>query len=182
MSAFASSTDLQNWLQLSTVNTAAAELALNVASSTIRTWCGWPISEEEDVTAVLDGTGGRTLWLPTLKLTAVSSVEVDADPLTVGTDFDWTSYGKLIRSGRWPSTPRSVEVTYTHGYEVVPDAVKGACLMVAARAYNNPEMMRSRTRIAGPFQEQATFAELDGPGLAGPEMQMLGPFRLEFVG
>lgn len=182
MADFATSTDLRNWLQEASIDTTAGTLMLAVASSAIRTWCGWSISQEEDVIAVLDGTGNRSLWLPTLRLTEVASVEVNGEPLTVITNFDWTAYGKLIHRGCWPRTPRSVEVVYTHGYATVPDVVKGVCLMMASRLYNNPEALKSRSEAWGPFNESATYADTSGPALSLQEMELLGPFKLEHVG
>jgi hypothetical protein len=182
MAPFASTTELQNWLQETSIDAAAATLAVNIASSAIRTHCGWSISQEADVTAVLDGSGTRWMWLPTLKLTAVTSVEVNGDPLVAVTDFDWTSYGKLIHRGRWPTTARSVEVVYTHGYATVPDVVKGVCLMLAARLYGNPEALKSRSEAWGPFNESVSYADVAGPGLSMQEMELLGSFKLEHVG
>ncbi len=182
MAAFASSTDLQNWLQLSSINSAAATLALDIASSAIRSFCGWSISQETGVTGVLDGSGNRWLWLPTLKLTAVTSVKVNGDPLTVVTDFDWTSYGKLIHRGCWPRTARSVEVVYTHGYATVPDVVKGACLVAATLLYKNPEFVSSRSETMGPFAESSSYSSSLPGGLPVAVAEMLGPFKLEHVG
>lgn len=188
--AYASTTELASWMQDSSIETATATLALAVASSAIRTHCGWSI-EEEDVDAVLDGTGERSLWVPTLKLTAVGSVVVDGDTLVAGTDYDWTSYGKLIRAGRWPNTPRSVTISYTHGYETLPEVVKGACLIAAAIMYRNPEFHSSRSETMGPFAESVGYPTtspssfgktgLSG-GLPAAVAEMLHPFKLEHVG
>lgn len=191
MAAFASSTDLQNWLQLSAINSAAATLALDVTSGAIRSFCGWSISQETVTADPLDGSGERSLWLPTLRLTAVGAVVENGTTLTVVTDYDWTKYGRLIRAGRWPRTPRSVVVTYTHGYASVPDVIKGACLIVAAVLYNNPQFLSSRSETMGPFAETASYpttspAAFGNTGLSGglptAVMEMLGPFKLEHVG
>lgn len=189
MAAFATPTELQNWLQLgSAINSAAATLALDIASGSIRSFCGWSVSQETVTAEALDGTGERSLWLPTLRLTAVASVVENGSTLTVVTDFDWTKYGRLIRSGCWPRTARSVVVTYTHGYATVPDVVKGACLIVASVMYNNPEFLGSHSETWGPFSESASNPSsvssglgLSG-GLPGAVMEMLGPFKLEHVG
>jgi hypothetical protein len=181
MADFASSTELQNWLDLDAINSAKATLALAVASSDIREHCGWSISAET-ITETLDGPGSRSLWLPTLKLTAVAEVKVNDDVLTPVTQYDWTSYGKLIHRGCWPRTPRSVEVTYTHGYTVVPDAVKGVCLMLASRLYNNPEALKSLSETWGPFAENRSYADHSGPGLSEQEMTSLGRYKLQDLG
>lgn len=188
--AFASPTELKSWLQVASINNASATLVLAVASGAITSHCGWAIVEEE-VTAEIDGTGQRSLWLPTLKLTAITSVKVDGVTLVAETDYDWTVYGRLLRSGCWPNTPRSVEVEYTHGYETVPDVVKGACLILASSLYRNPENLSSRSETMGPFSESVGYpstapAAFGKTGLSGglpaAVMEMLGPFKLEHVG
>ena len=180
MTDFASATELKTWLELSTVNEDKANLALSVASSEIRSHCGWSISEET-ATLVLDGPGSRNLWLPTLKLTAVTSVKVNGDPLALDSQYDWTGYGKLIHRGCWPSKPRSVEVVFTHGYAEVPAVVKGVCLASAGRAYDNARAVRSKTDTAGPFTESTTYAVTTG-GLTSDETKKLGPFMIEHLG
>lgn len=179
MADFATSMELQNWLELDAINSAKANLALEVASSEIRSHCGWSISEET-ATLVLDGSGARTLWLPTLRLTAVTSVKVNGDPLTVDTQYDWTSYGKLIHRGCWPRKPRSVEVSFTHGYDEVPAVVKGVCLALAGRAYDNARGARAKTDTAGPFTESVSYMVTGG--LSDLELKKLGPFTIEHVG
>lgn len=184
--AFATSAELASWLQIASINAAGATLALAVASGAITSHCGWAIAEE-DVSEVIDGSGERSIWLPTLKLTAVASVKVGGVTLVAGTDYDWTSYGKLIRSGCWPNTPRSVEVNYTHGYEDVPDVVKGACLIVASTMYRNPEFLSSRSETMGPFAESVGYSGASGKtglsgGLPAAVAEMLHPFKLEHVG
>ena len=90
--------------------------------------------------------------------------------------------GKLIRNGRWPRTARSVAVTYTHGYSVVPDVVKGICLTIAARAYDNPRGDKSHAEGMGIFTESATFADSSAGSLSELERSALGKFQLEHVG
>lgn len=179
---FATGTELQNFLQLDAITSATATLVLNIASSVIRTHCGWDISQETVTAEPLDGTGERSLWLPTLRLTAIGPVVENGVTLTVGTDYDWTRYGKLVRHGCWPRTARSVVVTYTHGYDEVPDVVKGACLGLAARMYINPEMSKSRSETMGPFAENVSYYADSAGGLSADEQRALGKFTLEPVG
>lgn len=181
MAAFATPAELASHLQVASVDTASATLALNVASGDIRDHCGWSISEE-DVTDTLDGTGTRNLWLPTLRLTAITSLEVDGVPLVEGVDFDWTRYGKVVRNGCWPRTARSIDIAWTHGYTVTPDNVKGVCLALAGRRYDNPKGSKGSTRTAGPFTETSTYAGEGGADLTDREIEKLAKFTLEEVG
>ncbi|WP_280371160.1 hypothetical protein [Nocardia wallacei] len=159
---------------------AAATLALETASGLIRDRCGWPISQETVIAAALDGDGSPSLWLPTLHLTAVGPVVVDARELVVGTEYDWTSYGKLIRAGRWPCRPRSVTVTYTHGYDPVPAGAKGVCVKLAAAGYENPAAVVSRSENYGPFAE--SFKLASGGSLGAEDEQALGRYVLQDLG
>lgn len=182
MAAFATPAELASHLQVASVDTASATQLLNTASSAIRIYCGWSISSEDVTDEEFDGSGTRNLWIETLLLTAVTSLTENGVLLVEGTDFDWTRYGKLVRRGHWPRTARSVVISYAHGYATVPDVVKGVCLDIAGRKYNNPQSTKSGTKVAGPFTE--TFAYQDNPAglLSGDEMFTLGKFILEPLG
>jgi len=139
VAAFATPAELASWLQVPSVDTATATLVLNIASTAIRSHCDWNISQETDVVATLNGSAKDSLWLKSLFVTGIGSVVEDGVTLTVLTQFNWTSQGQLLRLGRcWTWKPRAVVVTFTHGYATVPDDVKGACLQMAGRAYQNP--------------------------------------------
>jgi len=177
MAAFATPSDLASWLQRD-LDTATATLALNIASADIRKTVGWSISQESGVVVTLDGSGARSLWLPSLLVTAVASVVEDSTTLTVVTGFDWTTYGRLIRVGRdWTYKPRSVVVTFTHGYTTNPDDVKGICLTLAGRVYDNPTALRSYT-VGGVSETFAGSAGTLGPGLTDDEKVALAGYRL----
>jgi hypothetical protein len=180
MAPLASTDDLRKWKQLDVgeFDTDAATLAVAGASGMIRSHCGWDISQATVTDAVLDGPGSRNLWLPTLKLTAVASVAVNGDPLTVGTQYDWTGYGKLIHRGCWPSTPRSITITYTHGWNPVPDEVKTATLILAGLLYSNPDMAASFSEAWGPFNESRSYGSDLPPMIAS----MLGRYVLQDPG
>lgn len=150
---------------------------LDEATAAIRADCGWTISQETVTAAVLDGTGVHSIWLPTLRLTAVASVVEDGATLVYDTDYTWTSLGRLVRAGRWSSKPRSVVVTYTHGWSPVPAVVRGICLALSARAFDNPSGLRSET--VGAVSWTAAGSALDvGPGLSESERRSLAAFRL----
>ena len=181
MAAFATPAELASHLQQD-VDTASATLALNIASGKIRDHCGWSITQESNVSFTLDGSDDAgALWLPSLLVTAVASVVEDGRTLAVGTEFDWTSYGKLIRVGRcWTRKPRSVITTITHGYATSPDTVKGVCLDLAGRRLDNPTTLRSYT--VGSVSETYAGSSTDlGPGLTDSEKEDLGGYTLALV-
>lgn len=185
MAAFATPAELASALQVASVDTASATLALNRASGRIRLHCGWSISEETVTDEVFDGTGTRNLWIPTLRLTAVGSLEVDGVALVEDTDYSWTSYGRVVRNGCWPRTARSIVVTYTHGYpsgHPKLEAVKDVCLALAGRLYDNPRGSKASTKTAGPFTETDSYGNDPASALSEQEQLDLGKFTLEEVG
>lgn len=146
---FATPTELASYLQTATqgeadagnpnvLDTAVAVLALESASAAIRSVCGWVISEET-VTASLPWSG--RFFLPTLNLTALS-VAMAGNPLVVGA-VSWSASG-LVQVAA-PYTSQLLAVTYTHGFNPVPDAVRDVCLERAGRAYHNPTGMPAVT-------------------------------------
>lgn len=145
MAPLATAQQLASWLQVDSVESDAATLALNVASGAVRRYCGWSISAETKTGELVDGTGRRSVWLPTLRLTAVSDVTEGGVALVDGTDYVWTREGRLYRAGLWRNVPRNIQVTYTHGFDTVPDDVQGVTLSAAGRIYVNPEGWRQHT-------------------------------------
>lgn len=182
MAALASASDLASWLQKD-LDTATATLALNVASGEIRNYCGWSVSQEAGVVATLTGSGTDLLWLPTLRLTAVTSLTENGLARTTPSDFTFEAWGKLRRRrAAWLcEPPQAVVVTFTHGYATVPDDVKGACLSLAARVYDNPGGLRSYT-VGGVSETYAGAAADLGPMLAEAELRSLTAYKLPFVG
>lgn len=180
MATLATPTELAGFLQQD-LDTYTATQALEHASQAIRDHCGWTISQETVTGKVLDSHGERSIWLPTLLLTAVASVVEKGVTLTVTTDYDWTAYGRLIRSGCWPNEARSVTVTYTHGYATVPDSVKGVCLAAAGRRYQNPEGRRSYT-VGGISESFAIPSKGEVGFFYDTELMDLEKYKLEHVG
>lgn len=100
---------------------------------------------ENDV-KVLRGTYGFDLYLPEPPVHEVSEVTVGTTELTSGT-YTAASYGVLRGSPflsdeeptwLWGGPQVPITVTYTHGYEVIPEDIKAVCLSLAGRLYDNP--------------------------------------------
>lgn len=102
------------------------------AESLVRHEAGLTISKVTDDTIEVDGDRSRLLILPEFPVIGVTTVTVDEVDLVDGTDFEWTSWGGLDRlTGWWPCRPRSVEVTYDHGWDPCPAWVTAlVCAMV----------------------------------------------------
>ncbi|CAL9596602.1 hypothetical protein [Streptomyces sp. enrichment culture] len=164
----ASVEELQDYLQ-QTVPLAPgpAQLALRLASAAIRRHTKQTISFVAGETITTMG-GERVLKLPQ------RPVVVDADnPLTVielvdasGLEIpaieerDFLRYGSELHRGEaWPRSrlmgfPRRhpagiwadrVKVTYSHGYQEIPDEIVGIALDLAAASMSNPRRLRSET-------------------------------------
>lgn len=134
--------ELEEYLQRA-IPAEQADLAVTGASGIVRTRCRWDISEELGATFKLDGSGSRVLSLPSLLITDVMSVSVDAVPLDMA-EVRWSRRGQLYRLVCWPAWS-AVEVVADSGYAVIPDVIRLVSLSVAARIISNPEALRSAT-------------------------------------
>jgi len=175
--SFASTSELSTYVG-STVDESRAQQALDYATKKIRSHCGWSISQESLSDVSVDGSGTRDVWLDTLYLTAVSSV-VDNDrsaTLTFDVDYTWTKDGRLHRPSGWKKIPRLLSVTYTHGYVTVPDDVKGVCLSLAARRFDNPQSYR--TERIDDYSYTVAATQTGAHSLLDAEIADLGPYRI----
>ena len=181
MAAFATPSELASWLQKD-LDTATATLALNIATSDISEFCGWSITQDSSVTMTVDGPRHScSVFLGTQLLTGVTSVTEDGAALS-STQYRWSSTGELIRVGRWWTwKPRAIVAVVTHGYVTAPDKVKGICLNLAGRKYDNPTSLRSY-QVGGVSETYAGSADTLGPGLTASEKEDLQGYQLAVVG
>ncbi len=122
---------------------AGALLALELASGAIVAWCGQAIERVVGDLARLDGVASDRIVLPERPVTAVGEVRIGGtvvDPQALA----HSASGVLARTdgGDFSAPPGGVQVTYDHGYDPIPEAVRAVCLQVAARALANPEGIR----------------------------------------
>lgn len=190
--------DLESYAQRGSLDADAADLALRIASAAIRRHTRQTITFVENETAVLEG-GERVLKLPQRPLyvdglhplTVVeipdgSGIEVPAleerdfirngSELTRGCPFyaptramGWP-FGRPL--GIWADR---VRVTYSHGWQEIPDEIVGVCLDLAAATLSNPNRLRSET-VGG---ESLTYTvETFGTGsLTSDHRRILRGFR-----
>lgn len=180
MASLASTSDLGTYLgtDISVSDTARAQQALDYASAKIRSYCGWTITQESLSDVSVDGSGTRDVWLDTLHLTAVSSV-VDNErsvTLTYDVDYTWVQDGRLHRPLGWKRIPRLLSVSYTHGYAEAPDDVKGVCLALAARRFENPQSYE-RERLDD-YSYTVASRSAGAHALLEAEKSDLGPYRI----
>ena len=152
----------------------SAIAALETASAFVEAYLGQEIALVEDDEIVLDGTGTRVLLLPSYPVTDVAEVLVDEEALVEGTDYEWSKTGELRRLGqRWPTSLRSIEVTYSHGYATVPAAIVGVVAAVAGRIYDAPLTVRQES-IGG---YSVTYNGNGGASFQAAEMVVLDRYR-----
>lgn len=121
--------------QLDVDDKLAVEYLLDVATEMIRGYTRQYISLVEDETVVLRSQGGLLL-LPELPVVSIGDVEYDGTVLTLDTDYTvWDSGIIRHTTGVWTDP---VTVTYTHGYSTIPDDIKGVCVDITKRAFENP--------------------------------------------
>jgi hypothetical protein len=155
-----------------TGETAPDDLVLEAASSAVRAYCGWPISEVSDGEVTLDGTGVRMLRIPAFAVTDVASVDINGETVT---DYTWSEDGILERRRGWPAGRRNVVVVFTAGHDPVPPEVIAAVASVAGRA-GVPAGLSS-TQIGSVslrYQPDATGS----PGIGTAEARILGHYRI----
>src|SRR5690348_6332029 len=107
------------------------------AEALVRAFCGWHIAPSRTEVVTLAGTGGRTLTLPSLHVTAVASVTSDSDPALTTDDYDWSPAG-VLTARTYPWSGRAIAVSLTHGYDTPPAEVTAVVQAVAQRALDNP--------------------------------------------
>lgn len=105
---------------------AKVRLALKRASGRFRDAVGYPVTRVEGDTLVLTGNGTDTLFLKGAPVTAIAVAyggeEIEPDQY----DLDPVA-GILYAHGVWAAR-KQYTVTYTHGYEEVPEGIQDAVL------------------------------------------------------
>lgn len=164
MADFCSIADMADFLQIEIpeAKEASAARAITEATAVIVNYCRQALEQTEDDEVTLDGTGTSKLLLPELPATAVDSVVEDDDELD-SDEFKLGQHGILHRVGAaWPRGVQNIVVTYTHGYETIPDDVASICVRAAARAY------------------QAGLKTDDAEGVPGVASMGLGDYNVAF--
>lgn len=132
-----------------------ASQILRTATAIIQAECRHRIFFYEDDEKKLRGTWSGELFLPEPPVTEVTSVTV-GDTEVADASYEFSSDGGLRGPAVWtgfdePSSimwggPSSeVVVTYSHGYDPIPEDIKAVCLSLAARLYDNPSGAASET-------------------------------------
>ena len=153
---------------------------LNAANKAIRTECGWhvaPIITEE---IVLDGTGGRNLLVPSLRIRQVVSAKSDGNDVTDQVKFSRRA-GVLALASGWSCEVGSIELTIEHGFaaDEVPD-VAALIVTLTKRAASSGAFVQ---QSIGPASAKVATGR-DGAALSVPlmetEKELLAPYKLNW--
>lgn len=167
--------------------------ALSWASSAVEAYCERDFSYRADDVVLVDPfPARRSAQLPDPPVTAVTQVQafmrnengvMDWQTLT---NWAWTAEGLLYdTTGQpgtnlsmvpsWPSAPKSLRVTYTHGFQQAPDDLVAAVVKAAGQYLANPYGMIQRR--AGDVSYQWS----DRSGEALLDSALLAKYRLVAV-
>jgi hypothetical protein len=181
----ASEVDLATWLQQD-VDTASATLAIELATGAIQDECGWRILTET-VTGLLVAPHANMVTLPTMRLTALAMTD-NGQPLVQGSTMLWSTNGLVLRKAfnglaDYPFIG-PVLATFTHGYpaDSIPQTIRGVCVLIASRVYDNPTGLRSEG--IGSSQEVKSPGGANsfmGATLTDEERRTLGPYTVQPV-
>ena len=151
---------------------------LDAATAQVRRYCEWHVTPEIEEDIVLDGSGARSLLLPSknvVQLLACTDAGVD-----VLADVDVSDKGILTRrSGCWSRRHGAIRITVRHGYESAPD-VAGVIAGVAARAAMSPGNVTRQN--VGPMG--VSYGTVGGAPISLPLLQSekdaLAPYKLNW--
>lgn len=150
--AFADSDDVAAMLQrsLTAPEIIAVDQALGYASGAIRRFTRQTLSLVTDDEVVLRGAYGRKLVLPERPVVDVTALSVAGrvvatrmytlvgDELWNGPALSQIGNAAEFEAGGWGTPAVDVAVTYSHGFDPVPDEVVGICVGMVMRYTANP--------------------------------------------
>lgn len=166
---------------------------LKAASAAVQAWTGQTISKVTDDTVVLTGSWSGVLALPQLPVVGVASASVNTGgSIYEVPDFQLRPDGHLLfgaalealwgpdpddaEGGRaWGGPNSGVTVTYTHGFDPIPEDVKAATLFIACRIWDRPDAPAQATGYA------AAGATVAADGLTTLEQRLLRKYRIQMM-
>lgn len=100
---------------------------------------------------IRDGDGGRSIVPSNYPITAVTSLEVNGEPIdesATWSDPGWYQDGDVVRlRGTWVTSGQgNVVLTYTAGYSTTPEDVRQAVLEMAALMYREKDRVGQQSR------------------------------------
>lgn len=148
--------------------------ALDDAVAAVRSYCGWHVTPSQAGTEVIWSPDGRSLFLKTLALTAVTSVTQDSAGVN-STSYIFETYGLISRISGAFNGRTKVTVVYTHGLADWPADAKGVILSLAQRSISDTRGIVPRVGGAG---GSVVVMENYGAQLTEGDKAKLAPYAL----
>lgn len=189
MPSYATVAQLQSYLRDDTLDTAAAQLYLDIITSAVKSRCDQTLDLVSNEVVLLDPIVGHTsVSLPELPVVAISLVEI-VDPSTLlwrtllPTEWVFDPPTGIVSRAptsllSWPYAPQTVRVTYTHGYATIPYDLTSVTITAAARLAAIP-VGQNFERIG---QHQVKYVEGASGQWTPLEEQVLAQYRIPAVG
>jgi hypothetical protein len=151
-----------------------SQQALDAALAAVRSYCGWNIAPSATATLSVWSKDGCSVFLPTLALTAITSVTQDAvviDPAT----YTFESYGLIRRTpGTYFSRLSRVTVVFTHGLATMPKDAADVVLALAQRSISDTRGMVPRVGAG----QSVVVMENYGSQLSDADKAKLAPYAI----
>ena len=153
---------------------------LRAANQAIRTECGWHVAPIITEDLVLDGTGGTSLLVPSLRIREITSATSDGRDVTAEVKFSRRA-GVLNLASGWSCDVGAIELTISHGFaaDEVPD-VAALIVTLTKRAAQSTVIVQ---QSIGPASAKIATGR-DGAALGVPLMEtekaLLAPYKLNW--
>lgn len=160
-----------------------AQEYLAAAEQAVRAYCGWHVAPVVDEALTLDGSGTNTLFIPTLRVVAISAI-TNGDQVLDPATLEWSADGfaRLPYGQLWTDKLRGVNIQLRHGYQAAPDLVEIIRAM-AARAQSAPDtILRSQVGMVSQTVSMVAPNVAGGVVLMDHERAMLEPYRIRAAG
>jgi hypothetical protein len=159
---FATADELREHLgaeSFTTAETTRANGLLIRASGLVQGAVRQTIELVEDDEIHLRGSRESTILLPQRPVLDVTSVVLDGEVIP-SSDF-YVEDDSIVRRCGWGHPRMLLVVTYSHGWDPIPDAIKAVVLGMVARVWPNPSGVMSE-RLG---QAQVTYSQGPAPGV-----------------
>lgn len=141
--------ELADYTQLPLLDTDQSTLfIIKVASNMVRDYLHQDLYFVASDIAYCDPLNGQSVFLDQLPVARVLTVEYSVDSGVTWVIPPATSYTVSRRTGivaakpysgvPWPSDPESWRITYDHGFNPIPDTIKGVVSEIGGRIYASP--------------------------------------------
>lgn len=145
------------------------------ALALVQAYCSWHVGPSKADTLTLDGSGSSTMVLPSLHVTALTSLTVDGVSVDADT-YDWSESGILrLRCGWFGTRFRSVVIELIHGFDYLPDDVQAVIDRISARATDD---VGALARVGQVQYAVGSIGVGVGGALSDFDKAALAPYRL----